>query len=260
MHKHKYVLITGAMGHLGLVLSEILADKGYCVILTDIYPKKDFEENLCRNDRGSLLNQYDYYQLDLRNTTDIRKFIKTIKSNYDRLDGLVNNAAFVGSANLPNWNVGKFEQRSEVWKTVFDVNLFSLFDLSQELYPLLAVSDAAAIVNVSSIYGHAAPVWSIYEDVDITNPAGYGASKAGVEYITKWMASSFAPIVRVNCVAPGGIYRDHSSDFAETYSANTLLGRMATEKDIADPIAFLLSEKAAYINGQIIHVDGGWRL
>lgn len=260
MYKNKFILVTGAMGHLGLVLAETLAKQGCFMILTDIYPKKDFDETLILNDCAALVDNYDYYQIDLRRKPEIQNFIKKIKSNYDRLNGLVNNAAFVGSANLPNWNVDKFDQRSEVWKTVFEVNLFSLFDLSQELYPLLAVSNDAAIVNVSSIYGHSAPDWSIYENMNITNPAGYGASKAGVEYITKWMASSFAPNVRVNCVAPGGIYRDHNSSFETNYSSNTLLGRMATEKDIADPIDFLLSEKAAYINGQILHVDGGWRL
>lgn len=260
MYKNKFILITGAMGHLGLVLAETLAKQGCFMVLTDMRPEKDFLETLTKTDCTYLIGKYDYYQADLSEKSEIQKFIQKVKSKYHKLHGLVNNAAFVGASNLPNWNVDRFEQRSEVWRTVFEVNLFSLFDLSQELFPLLAASNEGTIVNVSSIYGHSVPNWEIYKDVNITNPAGYGASKAGVEYITKWMASSFAPKVRVNCVAPGGIYRGHSSIFEKSYASNTLLARMATEQDIADPIDFLLSDKSRYINGQILHVDGGWRL
>ena len=115
-----------------------------------------------------------------------------------------------------------------------------------------------SIVNISSIYGTYAPDYSIYKDTKINNPAAYSVSKAGLTYLSKWLASSLAPKIRINSISPGGIFRNQDKKFVKKYIEKTLLKRMATEDDIAGCVAFLLSSLSSYITGQDIIVDGGW--
>ena len=85
-------------------------------------------------------------------------------------------------------------------------------------------------------------------------------SKAGVDHMTKWLASTLSPKIRVNCVSPGGIYRKQSEKFVKKFNSRTLLKRMATEKDIVGPVVFLSSSSASYITGENLIVDGGWTI
>ena len=78
--------------------------------------------------------------------------------------------------------------------------------------------------------------------------------------MTKWLASTLAPQIRVNCVSPGGILRDQPKKFIKKYETKTLLNRMASEDDIIKPILFLASNMSSYITGQNIIVDGGWTI
>ena len=92
------------------------------------------------------------------------------------------------------------------------------------------------------------------------NPAAYGVAKAGMEQLTRWLATSLSPNVRVNAVAPGGLKRDQPQDFVERYEAKVLLGRMGSETDVVDSVLFLLSSQSAYVTGQVLVVDGGFGL
>ena len=121
-------------------------------------------------------------------------------------------------------------------------------------------SKNASIINISSIYGVCAPDWDLYKDTEINNPAAYSVSKAGIVHMTKWLASTLGPKIRVNCVSPGGVYRNQSSKFIKKYESKTLLKRMATEKDIVGPVVFLSSPAASYITGINLLVDGGWTI
>ena len=121
-------------------------------------------------------------------------------------------------------------------------------------------SDNASIVNISSIYGVSAPDWELYKGTNINNPGAYSVSKAGVVHMTKWLASTLSPKIRVNCVSPGGVYRKQSEKFVKKYESRTLLKRMATEKDIVGPVVFLSSSSASYITGENLIVDGGWTI
>jgi NAD(P)-dependent dehydrogenase (short-subunit alcohol dehydrogenase family) len=121
-------------------------------------------------------------------------------------------------------------------------------------------SKNASIINISSIYGVNAPDWNLYQDTNINNPAAYSISKAGLIYMTKWLASTLAPNIRVNAISPGGILRQQEKLFIKKYNEKTLLNRMATESDVSEPVLFLASNMSSYITGQNLIIDGGWTI
>ena len=124
--------------------------------------------------------------------------------------------------------------------------------------PLLQKSDHASVINIGSIYGSYGPDWRLYESTEMGNPAAYSSSKGGLLQFTRWLATSVAPLVRVNAVSPGGIYRKQNEKFVEKYSLRTPLGRMGTEDDLRGAVAYLASDLSRYVTGQNLEVDGGW--
>lgn len=92
----------------------------------------------------------------------------------------------------------------------------------------------------------------------MSNPAAYGASKGGVIQLTRWLATTLAPAVRVNAVSPGGILRGQPESFVRRYEQRTPLGRMGTEDDIVGAVLYLTGGWARYTTGQHLLVDGGW--
>lgn len=174
------------------------------------------------------------------------------------LDILVNNAAFVGTSGLQGWAVPFQDQSIETWRRALEVNLTAAFHLCQGLAPLLQVSGRGSIINLGSIYGEYGPDWALYADTSMSNPAAYGASKGGLLQLTRWLATTLSPKVRVNAISPGGIARGQPKEFVARYEARTPLGRMATEDDFRGIVAFLASDMAAYVTGQNIMIDGGW--
>jgi NAD(P)-dependent dehydrogenase (short-subunit alcohol dehydrogenase family) len=89
-------------------------------------------------------------------------------------------------------------------------------------------------------------------------PAAYASSKCGLIGLTRWLATTISPEVRVNAIAPGGIYRNQPSEFVKRYVDKTPLGRMATEDDFRGVIQFLASVLSKYVTGQVLTIDGGF--
>jgi NAD(P)-dependent dehydrogenase (short-subunit alcohol dehydrogenase family) len=99
----------------------------------------------------------------------------------------------------------------------------------------------------------------LYEGMEgVGNAAAYAASKGGILQLSRWLATSLAPSVRVNAISPGGIERGQDPTFIDRYAARTPMGRMGTEDDLKGAIAFLSSDLSTYVTGQNIVVDGGW--
>ena len=247
------VLVTGCSGHLGTRICSSLKESGDSTLVVGI--------DLVKPSSGEYIDHF--FALDLGLLADIPKTVDCIKTmisedlsiSPEYTLGLVNNAAFYGE--IDGWGVDFLEETPSAWEQVFRVNLFAPFFLCQAMATLLR-AHSGRVVNVSSIAGLVAPQFDLYADTGMTNEASYGASKAGLNHITKWLASWFAGDVRVNGVAPGGIERGQDISFKDRYISRTISGRMASESDIAEVICFLLSERSEYVNGQVIAVDGGW--
>ena len=251
----KKILVTGAAGHLGRALSGYLVANGATVYAVD----RDREglDRLKLETPPVSRNAMLPIAADLASEVDRTRAVRAVCDHTDSLDGVVFAAAFVGTSELEGWSVPFQDQHLDAWRLAIELNLTAPFHLTQLLEPLLRGGTDPSIVNIGSIYASMAPDWSLYDDLALSNPAAYSASKAGLRQLTKWLATLLAPDIRVNMVSPGGILRDQPEEFVTRYSARTPLGRMAEEQDVVGQVVNLLSASSSYITGQDIVVDGG---
>ena len=106
---------------------------------------------------------------------------------------------------------------------------------------------AQGSINITSIYAHHGPDWQIYEETDLGNPAAYSVSKGGLTQLTRWLSTTLAPEVRVNAIAPGGIFRNQPNEFVKKYVNKVPLRRMAHENDLIGAVAYLASDLSKYV-------------
>ena len=254
--KGRRALITGALGHIGTVMAETLAELGADLVLVDL-PGSDFKllsESLSKHWGVTIQHKY----CDLEQEVQRTELINWLKNSGEGLNILINNAAFVGTSELQGWSVPFEEQRVETWRRALEVNLTAVFHVCQGLTPLLRIAKGATIINIASMYGHYGPDYSLYEGTTMNNPAAYSTSKGGLIQFTRWLSTTIAPDVRVNTLSPGGVFRNQSEKFVQRYEAKTPLGRMAKEDDFRGAITFLASDLSKYVTGQNLAVDGGW--
>lgn len=248
-------LITGATGCLGRVFAHALAQQGAELVLVD-RPGSDFEALTTDLSRWSVRVQS--HACDIESQEQRQQLIDEMNDEKNQLSIVVNNAAFVGTSDLTGWAV-PFEQQSvETWRRALEVNLTAAFHLCQGLAPVLRRSKGASIVNVGSIYGFLGPDWRLYEGTQMSNPVAYAASKGGLIQLTRWLASTLAPDIRVNAISPAGIFRNQPESFVKSYEARTPMGRMANEQDFVAALVFLASDGARYMTGQNLVIDGGF--
>jgi NAD(P)-dependent dehydrogenase (short-subunit alcohol dehydrogenase family) len=237
------ILITGASGYLGKKLVLELKNQNKLILLDKKIEKK-FK---------SLIN-LDCYEVDFLDEKNLLKQIKEIKNKYKIIDSIVNLAAITGD------QIKLIKKKNDSWKSIYSVNLYSPMIIFSEIKTNLLKSNSPSILNISSLYGVIPPKFEIYKGTKIKSSFDYSSSKSSLIYLTKWLAKKYSPKIRVNCISPGGIYRNHSKKFVKNYSSKTPLGRMAEENDVVGPILFFLSEYSKYITGQNLIVDGGFSL
>jgi NAD(P)-dependent dehydrogenase (short-subunit alcohol dehydrogenase family) len=247
--KNKNIFITGSNGFLGGEISNAFYNLGANLILTDIHTNSKIKKK-----------NIFYKKCDLSMPYDVKKLAEIIIKKYKKLDVVIYNASYTGDSKLKGWSTTFKNQNTINWGDVFQVSLNSNFEFSRRFYNLLKKKNGASVVNISSIYGFIAPDLDMYSGTNVYNPAGYGISKSGLIYLTKWLASSMAPKVRVNSISPGGINRKQSAAFKKKYISKVPLGRMCKEDDIIGAILFLSSDLSKYITGQNIIIDGGYSI
>ena len=242
--KKKIALVTGASGGIGAACAAELAKKGYTVLL---HANRSLEK--AEMHAAQLRGQgYDARALrcDLASSTETAAMCKEILSLYHRVDALVLNAGVSYTGLL-------CDMTDEEWHSVMDVNVSGMFYLCRALTPGMVSRQEGAIVTVSSMWGR----------VGASCEVAYSASKAAIIGFTRALAKELGPSgVRVNCVAPGVIdtamMDEHSEETKAILAEETPLGRLGTPKDVAKACAFLLSDDAAFITGQVLGVDGGY--
>ena len=246
----KTVVLTGASGILGSVISRSLVDNGYKVIGVD-YQESSFKSE-----------SYLHHRVDLSSQDEIKSLCAKLTGS--EIYGLINNAAI-----KPEGFFAPTDQYAlETWNKVLQVNLTAPRLMSQGLFPGLKASQRSSIINISSIYGVRAPIAQIYEDAlytemggKINTPLVYSVTKTAILGLTRHLSAEWGQFgIRVNSITPGGVLSGQNETFVKKYSSYTSLGQMASESDISNSLLFLLSEGAAYITGHNLVVDGGWTI
>lgn len=241
----KTAVVTGASRGIGAACAVALAKSGYNVIL-GYKANKERAEQLAE----VLISGYGIAAIaqkaDVSLSSEADALIETAYRNFGRVDVLVNNAGIAGFKLFT-------EITDEEWNEMIGTNLTGVFNCSRAAARYMINQKSGSIVNISSMWGQVGASCEVH----------YSASKAGVIGLTQALAKELAPSnVRVNCICPGVIKTDMLSEIDEETIASlveeTPLGRLGTPKDIADSVAFLCSDRAEFITGQVLGVNGGF--
>lgn len=249
-------LVTGGAGHLGQAAAEALIELGARVALADR------DGAACRSAalRLSAAKSGAAVALvaDLSREEACRSLVRSAAGELGRLDILVHCAAYCGDKRLRGWAEPLEKQTPAAFEKALKVNLSAAFLLSQQARKALTRSGRGSIILFGSIYGLVGPDWGLYAGTRLANPVGYGASKGGLLQVMRYLATAYAPSVRVNTISPGGVLRGQPAAFRRRYESRAPLGRMAVEEDIKGAVAYLASDLSAYVTGHNLVVDGGW--
>lgn len=243
-------VVTGAAGAIGSAIARRLADNGATVVVADINVEG------AREVTGSIPGALACW-LDITDAQSIEAAVALTLKQFGRLDILINNAGVNTLAHRVDIDTFPIEE----WNRIVGVDLDGLFLMSQgALQPMLAYGRGGRIVNIASVVGLAA--------MRLQSP--FVAAKAGVIHLTRSMALELGPRgVLTNAVAPGSVMTDLTKQLfygeggkfnakMAAFMEHIPLGRPGTPEEIAEAVLFLSSPEAAYINGQILAVDGGW--
>lgn len=249
-------IVTGGAGHIGLAIDETLLELGASVLILD---SDATASDKCVAELSDIYRDRTAAVVcDLADEDATRAAVRNGIAQLEGLDILIHCAAYVGTTHAPGWAVPFEKQTVQAWDAAMKVNLTSAFAMAQEARPALAASGHASVIFISSIYGLVGPDMRLYENTSMANPAAYGVSKAGLLQLVRYLATTFAPQIRVNAITPGGVWREQPQSFVDQYVSRTPLGRMATEEDFKGAIAYLASDLSNYVTGQNLIVDGGW--
>jgi NAD(P)-dependent dehydrogenase (short-subunit alcohol dehydrogenase family) len=238
-------VVTGALGRLGPVWVATLVGAGMRVAAIDLRPGES--------------------EAELFETADVTDPV-ALRRVRDRIDHelgapcvLVNNAGIDQPPDPDAAGEPDIESVSaDAFLRVLDVNTRGTFVASQVFGAPMQKAGGGSIVNIGSLYASISPDPSFYDHIPgFLKPPAYGASKAGVVQLTKWLARHLAP-VRVNTLSPGGVRGGQDDEFLRKFCARVPLGRMAHEDDLTGPLLFLASDASRYVNGQELRVDGGF--
>lgn len=231
----KTVLVTGGSRGIGRAICKAFSDEGYFVII-NYNRSKDEAESLCKSLKNAVT-----YKADVTNKEDIA----AMTAAFPEIDVLVNNTGvslFGVFDGLPEEQV----------RHLYEVNLFGTLSVSRAVLPSMIRRKNGCIINISSVWGQCGASCEV----------DYSASKAAVIGFTQALAKEVGPsYIRVNCVCPGVIDTDMNARLTiaevETIVESIPLERLGKPEDVANAVLFLAGEKASYISGAVLSVNGG---
>jgi len=249
---NKVCVVTGGAGLIGQSIVKSLAQAEGKVILMDVNNEKGL--GIAGSMQSSGLDVTYIYS----DTSDIKATKAAMTKICDDLGGI---NVWINGAYPRTNDYGTMLDKVEIesWKNNIDMHLNSYCLLSRDVAELMKKNHGASIINIASIYGLVGPDFKLYRGTEMTMPAVYSAIKSGIIGFTKYLAAYYAQYnIRVNVIAPGGVFNNQPNIFIENYSKQCPLGRMADAEEIAAPVLFLASEASSYITGSVLVVDGGW--
>ncbi|MBE6963959.1 MAG: SDR family oxidoreductase [Ruminococcaceae bacterium] len=237
-------LVTGSSRGIGRAIAAALAREGWAVCINYI-EQKDAAEQLVRQ-LQSEGHTAMAVQADVADREAVNAMVRAAEATLGPIELLVNNAGVAGQ--------GLFQDETdEQWDRCMGVNLRGAHNAIQAALPHMLHEKRGCIVNISSMWGLRGA------SCEVT----YSCTKAALIALTRSLALELAPShIRVNCVAPGVIHTDMvkglGQNTLDALTEQTPLGRLGTPEDIAHAVAFFASEKASFITGQVLTVDGGF--
>jgi 3-oxoacyl-[acyl-carrier protein] reductase len=235
----KVALVTGSARGIGRAVAELLAERGAKVAVTA--RRLEAAQVAAKEISGQVMA----VELEVSDPSSVAAAVETVAGAWTRIDVLVNNAGITRD-NLA------LRMKLDDWRSVLETNLTGAFLCTKECLRPMMRARSGAVVNVSSVVG------------SLGNPgqANYCASKAGLEGLTRSLAREYANRgIRVNAVAPGFITTEMTEALGEEARQELLqqipLGALGAPAHVAEAVAFLASERASYITGHVLHVNGG---
>ena len=239
----KVAVITGAARGIGLATTEKFLSEGWKVAMLDIDGETQDHSHKGLQGRDNAISIH----CDVSRTEQVAAAVKKIEARFSRIDTLVNNA---GIAVFKPVMDTSFKE----WTKVMATNLSGPFICTQACVPAMLRGGGGCVVNITSISGVRASTLRV----------AYGTSKAALMHLTKQLAAELGTQgIRVNAVSPGPVdtamaKKVHTPDIRADYHDNIPLNRYGYEHELAEAIFFLSSDKASYINGTVLNVDGGF--
>ncbi|MDQ0268801.1 3-oxoacyl-ACP reductase FabG [Cytobacillus purgationiresistens] len=238
----KVAIITGAANGIGFAAAETFAKEGATVALADYQADLGESKAQLLRDKGYNVN---FYQVNVADRKSIDEMAKAVEEDFGTIDILVNNAGITRDGMLAKLTPADFQ-------AVIDVNLTGVFHCTQAVLPIMLAKGKGKIISTSSVSG-------VNGNVGQTN---YAAAKAGVIGMTKtWAKELGRKGINVNAVAPGFIETAMTAAVPDKVIGQMKmmvpLGKLGKPEDIANAYLFLASSEADYVNGVVLHVDGG---
>lgn len=247
--KNRIAVVIGGAGKIGFPMAQGLAEAGAIVYIASS-SEENIKSALIKLNKSNL--NVKGIKLDMSSEKSVLDAIVKIKIESGTPNILIN----CGSVRPMKLFM---DDSVENWDKSMSINARGVFITCRAFGKEMAINKSGSIINISSIYGLVSPDMNIYEGSSFETEPDYPFLKGGIISFSKYMASYFAKSgVRVNIVAPGGMFNNQEKPFLSKYSKRVPLGRMACEDDMKGIAVYLASDASSYVTGSVFAIDGGW--